>query len=682
MGDYLDSLNDKQLEAVKCINGPVEVIAGAGTGKTKTLTSRIIYLIEQKYAAVSQILAVTFTNKAATEMKLRVANQLSDLPMNFLNIMTFHSFGLKVLRRYGDLLTLGKLDSHALIIDEEDQKKIINDLKKELEIKNTKVHDILNYISLKKFAECLKNNTFEIDVKIEKIYQLYKTYLEEQNLVDFDDLLIYTYVLFEQQPQVLATYRQEFKYILVDEFQDTSLLQYLILKQMALLHRNLFIVGDPDQAIYAFRGASYDNEQLMKKDFQPILIVLDKNYRSTNTILKHANSLIKENTNRVAKNLVSDNNQIIEVIHKNFRNEHLEATYIANEIRKLITNYQVSPNEIAILYRANHLSRIYEEALIKERIDYKIFSGHSFFEREEVKDIIAYLRLIVNPDLDFAFKRIVNKPLRGIGFKSVERLEELAQSQNISMYEAIDNYNNFRLSDFKEEMENLQARVNICGSLGEFYNELLEKLEFKKYLEEYKDSPEERLEHVKELKSVISYHESVNHDFTNMENLQEILDIFSLESSVEESKTKKKEDCVVLSSYHRVKGLEFNTVFLVALEEGIFPGRNYDDIEEERRIAYVGVTRTKERLYLTNAHQRYLFGELSGSGESQFVKEMYKNLTSPKVVPLKDKSIPFVGMKKHHKEYGEGIVIKFDEHSITVAFKLPFGIKKFMRTKD
>lgn len=686
MTDWLSKLNDQQKVAATHVSGPLFVVAGAGTGKTRTLTTRVAYLIEQAGVSPESILAVTFTNKAAREMKERIIDMVGPYAVKTW-IYTFHGFGVQVLREYIDRLSYGYTKKFN-IIDEDDAKSIIREAIKaqNLDAKQYKVNDIRNKISDFKF---FKEDKFD-DYNERNIYQIYQQNLIENNLLDFDDLQLYTHELLLTDEVVRNYYQEKFQYILVDEFQDTDHVQYEIVKILASKHKNLFVVGDPDQSIYGFRGADYNNANKFKRDFGN-QVVLDINYRSTTHILDYANRLIKKNQNRpYEKDLKSNLGEGIEPAIWSAQSDFNEATMIANEIKRLVSDHEYSYEDIAILYRSNALSRTFEDTMMKHNIPYVMYGGISFYQRKEIKDILAYIRLLLNPHLDFYLKRIINVPKRAIGPTSVQKLETKAREMGISMYEAID-FVEFSgkaresLMNFKTDIMEMSDKLNYMESLEEIVMYVAYHSGYITMLEEEKDDvSEDRIDNIKELKSVFVQGEQF-YEGNFFERLTQLLDQIALYSDLDKADDR---NAIKLSTFHQVKGLEFKVVFMVVMEEEIFPSplSMFDpkDLEEERRIAYVGVTRAKERLYLTRAESRLLYGNWLNPNPSRFLREMrpvQEVFTSRKFESFQQtKNTTYLasGDKVSHTIFGEGIVVSIEDGIATIAFKMPHGIKKLL----
>ena len=687
----IDNLNDKQKEAVLYINGPMLVLAGAGSGKTKVLTNRIANLIDNGISPAN-ILAITFTNKAAKEMKDRVFNLIGN-DAYMIQISTFHSLGLKILKENYEKLGY---DKNFVVIDSDDAltviKKIMKDMNLSPQYYNAK--NIRNKISSAK-KELMDLQSFanlEYDKNIVKVYEKYLEKLKLNNSVDFDDLLILPIRLFREYPSVLESYQERYKYILIDEYQDTNECQYIFSKMLAKKYKNIFVVGDNDQAIYAFRGANYKNILNFEKDYPDCkTILLEENYRSTKTILNAANSVIKNNKLRKDKNLWSNNEEgeLIKYIRTDGEKE--EADYVAKEIKKLISE-GVNPVDIAVLYRTNAQSRVMEEACLKNNIPYKIIGSFYFYNRKEIKDLICYLRLINNYKDDVSLLRVINVPKRKIGEKTIDNISNVALVNNSCLFDAINGgkeleFKNLIL-DLKEKCENL--------SLTEMVELVLDKSGIKQELENEKSLDSEiRLENLEEFKSITKNYE----EEYGVISLDDFLNEISLVSDMSEHQDGNNK--VSLMTVHSVKGLEFDDVFVIGMEEGIFPHYNAINegtnsaIEEERRLCYVAITRAKKKLWLLNAKKRMLFGNTQVNPPSRFMDEI-----DSKYVDSEKRTTSLVGNVKkivkenmfnnddtdfnvgdmiHHTDYGNGIVTAVDKSIITVAFPHPFGIKKLMK---
>ena len=686
----LDTLNKEQKEAVLNIDGPMLVLAGAGSGKTKVLTTKIAYLIEQGIDPTS-ILAITFTNKAANEMKSRVEGMLG-IDSNRIQISTFHSFGLSIIKRHYDQLGY---KSNFTIVDSDDVlstiKRILKDMN--LDPKFYPPKTIRNKISSAKNElmtpdELSKFSNSELDEVTVNVYREYQNKLMVNNSLDFDDLLMLPIILFKENPSVLAYYQERYKYILIDEYQDTNEVQYILSKMLSAKYKNICVVGDPDQSIYGFRGSNYRNILNFEKDYKNTkTILLEQNYRSTKNILGAANSIIKNNKNRKEKDLWTDNNTGDKIVYKRCDDEKDESNYVVSEITKLM-NENIGLEDIAVLYRTNAQSRNIEEAFLRKNIPYKVVGSFYFYNRKEVKDLISYLKLIYNTSDDVSLTRVINVPKRGIGLKTLENITTKATILNTSMFDAIDGGKELEFKrlilSFKELSEDL--------SLTELVDLILDKTGIKKELElEDTIESQSRLENLEEFKSITkSYEEKYG-----VISLSEFLDEISLVSDVEEYKNRT--DVVTLMTVHSAKGLEFDYVYIIGLEEGIFPHSmclySPSEIEEERRLCYVAVTRAKKKLTIINSKKRLLYGQDSYNPPSRFINEigeeyldkkeekketngLKKIFTSKNINKYEEYN---VGGKVLHSEFGEGVIITVDKSILTIAFPHPYGIKKIMK---
>ena len=683
----LEGLNSEQLKAVKHNNGPLLILAGAGSGKTKVLTMRVANLINEYNVKPSEILAITFTNKAANEMKERIHNVLGSVADN-VRICTFHSFGLFILRREYEYIGY---ERNFTIIDSEDSltliKKILKELDKDANVYNprairSKISGAKNeLIDAKKYS--LFANT-EFEKVVEEVYIKYEEKLRLGNSFDFDDLLIAPIKIFRENKEVLEKYQNTFKYILIDEYQDTNEAQYILTKMIASKYRNICVVGDPDQSIYSFRGSNYRNILNFEKDYKEAsIIVLEKNYRSTSNILNAANDIIKNNKNRKEKNLWTENGTGKKITYHRAENEKDEAYYVVKEIKKL----DCPLSDIAVLYRTNAQSRNIEEALLRENIPFKVVGSFYFYNRKEIKDLIAYLKVIYNEKDDINLLRIINVPKRKIGLKTIENLADIASLKGISIYDAIESGKEL---EFKKLIEELKVEKDNL-SLTELVELVLEKSGMKASLLEEKTMESEiRLENLEEFKSITRGFE----EKYGVVSLEEFLSEISLVSDVEEYKN--NDSVVTLLTVHSAKGLEFKNVFIIGLEEGIFPHKNsFDstqDMEEERRLCYVAVTRAKNNLWLINAKKRILYGTESSNPESRFIKEIDENYlnidetvkTSPSKIfnssNMIDDTITYtLGEKVKHAIYGIGVIVGIDDKILTIAFPYPHEIKKIMK---
>lgn len=683
-----NKLNDKQKEAVMHIDGPCLVLAGAGSGKTKVLTERIVNLINNGVSPYN-ILAITFTNKAAREMRERVYNSIEE-EANKIFIGTFHSLGLKIVRENAGVIGYS---NNVTILDRDDVNTLIKRFMKELNLdtEHYPVKSILNKISFAK-NEGLSPEEFDkfakapLDMAACKVYKMYESALKRSNSVDFDDLLILPLRIFKKDKSVLEKYQEHFKYILVDEYQDTNMVQYDMCKLLASKYRNLFVVGDMDQSIYSFRFANYMNVINFEKDNKDAkVIVLDENYRSTNNILNAANDVIKNNKERKEKNLWSSKGNGDKIKYIRCDNEQEEASTVVRLTKELLDKGE-KPSEIAVLYRTNGQSRVFEEAFLKENIPFKIVGSYFFYNRKEIKDLISYMHLIYNNNDDASLERVINVPRRGIGSKTIERLRSEASISDKSMFEVVNSGKELGFKNLIIDLTNESKNTDLVGLV----DVILDKTGIRKELEEKNDLESEiRLENLNEFKSIaLAFQEK------GIFSLEEFLENISLVS--DKNEYKEVDDGINLMTLHSAKGLEFNDVFLVGMEEGIFPhNRSFEsesELEEERRLCYVGITRAKEHLWLMNAKKRTLFGQVSMNFPSRFIKEINSDLIDKEEsVSLKNNSFIGnmyerdlnddlkVGDKVVHDKFGEGIVVKIDGSVATIAFGYMYGIKNLAK---
>lgn len=687
----IENLNKEQQEAVTTTEGPLLVIAGAGSGKTKVLTTRIAYLIQNIEVAPSNILAITFTNKAAKEMKERVVNLLGPVAYQ-IQISTFHSFGLSVVRDNYDLLGYKK---EFTILDSDDSllivKRILKDMNLDSKIYNPRA--IRNRISSAKNEmispdELEKFNACEFDEKTVEVYRKYQDKLESNNSLDFDDLLLKPIELFNNHPEVLKEYQERFKYILIDEYQDTNEVQYTLTKLLSKKSKNICVVGDESQSIYAFRGSNYRNILNFEKDYNNAkIILLEQNYRSTKTILNAANDVIKHNKQRKEKNLWTDNDTGDKIIYHKSVDEKDESLYVTERINELL-NKGVSLNDIVVLYRTNAQSRNIEEAMLRENIPYKVIGSFYFYNRKEIKDLIAYLKLIYNNDDDVSLTRIINSPKRGIGAKTLEQLNIKASLLGTSLYNVIDSGKELK---FKELIDSLKQQSEGL-SLTELVDVVLDKSGLKAELEsEASLEAEARLENLEEFKSITKNFEERN----GIISLSDFLSEISLVADIEEHKD--RDNVVTLMTIYSAKGLEFKYVFVIGMEEGIFPHsrslNNDDELEEERRLCYVAITRAKEKLWLVGAKRRILYGLDSMNPTSRFVKEIgddYIEKEEPQNIFSIKSTFSSIGNinsdvdykpgdKVMHTSFGEGVIVSVEKSVVNIAFPHPIGIKTIMK---
>lgn len=686
MENVLDTLNKEQRSAATDIYGPVMVFAGAGTGKTKTLIARIINMIQNEKINPRNILAITFTKKATAEMRDRLTNYIGDQTASFVHISTIHSLCNRILRRFIPKLGFAK---DFEIIDDEEMLKVIGEIIKENKIDRK----IYSPRAIMKMIGDFKNGLRSIDADEENIYDLYQKYLKENNMVDFDDLLIFTDELLNDE-EVLEYYQYIYRFILVDEFQDTNEIQYRIIKKLASREKNLFVVGDDDQSIYSFRGACVDNMlNFQKRDYPEAKVYkLCQNYRSNASILKGSNSLIKHNTLREEKELfteIAESGTSVRV-HDAYYYED-EIRYVTNEIIHLINHENYKYSDIAILYRNNAISRNFELELIENGIPYNIYGGFSYLKRREIKDVISYLRFIVDPNKIVHFKRIIDRPARGIGDKTLAKLFGIMDTENISLLDAIEKlYNdnpsskNASLKEFKDIIIELQSELE-TKTLVAFFDDLINKTGYLKMIEEEDDEEINRVNNLMEFKSILYKVEEAfeDVDLTQKEKIEISLDEIILDQSYGEE---QNQNAITLSTIHSVKGLEFKAVFVVGLEEGIFPSNRDDtDMEEERRVAYVAFTRAKNLLFLSCSARRLIYGRIVRNQKSRFLKEFLLSEDLQQMVEKNKENKKVageikVGSKVIHTYFGYGIVIACDDRFVQILFEKDNTIRKI--TKD
>ena len=616
MNNMLDKLNERQKEAVLTTEGPVLVLAGAGSGKTTVLVNRIAYMISEKHIRPWNILAITFTNKAAREMKDRIERLLGDTAKDMW-IGTFHSVCVRILRSCIDLLGYSR---DFVIYDTADTKTVMKECLRELDIdeKSFPVRNVLSIISNAKndlMDAATFENVYKSDYRmsiIAKIYYRYQTKLRKNNAVDFDDIILNTVKILSENPDVLSKYQDKFQYILVDEYQDTNNSQYLLINLLAQANRNLCVVGDDDQSIYKFRGANIGNILNFEDDYSDVQkITLDQNYRSTQNILDAANSVISNNKGRMGKSLWTSNGDGNKVFVYTGTNEYDEARYIARQIKKHFDE-QGSFSDCAILYRTNAQSRVIEEMLMRESVPYKVLSGLRFYDRKEIKDIIAYLRVVYNPNDDVSLARIINEPKRKIGNATLEKARNIAREKETSLYDVISHADDY--PEFKTAIKKLLSFSEIIQSLIKLKDTVTIEDLTGRILNDTGYMPALVMEDTTESKTRIEKGNTLG-EF--LENISLVSDIDGYDEN---------EDSAVLMTIHSAKGLEFPIVFLSGLEEGLFPGmrsmESDDDIEEERRLCYVAITRAKEQLYITKTISRTIHGKTMPTTASRFFKEI------------------------------------------------------------
>lgn len=697
----LSNLNDKQREAVIAVNGPVMVFAGAGSGKTRTLTYRVAYMIGEKKINPFHILAITFTNKATNEMRARLESLVGPGSKD-VTISTIHSLCARILRR--EIRYLG-YTSNFSIVDEEDQLKIITELLESENI-NKKAYTPKHMQKVINYSKCFSTKP---KIPLENTFLLkYDEKMKHYNLLDFEDLLLKVKELFEQFPNILEKYQNIYQYILVDEFQDTNLVQYMIIKLLASKYRNIFVVGDDDQSIYSFRGTNYENMNLFKKEFSEKQIFhLTQNYRSTQSILSGSNKLIHHNKNREEKELfsnISGTKQDVSIYQA--YNEKYEVEYVVEQIQRL-KNLDYQYHEIAILYRSSVLSRNFELALLQVGIPYRIYGGISYLRRKEIKNVLAYLRLIVDHNDYYSFKRIINIPIRNLGETTVLKLEDFQKEEQISLFDAIDRSHETltkskseALKEFKEmilEFSNMLEE----NSLLELFEALMKRIEYKEFLIHEEDNAEDRIENLEEFKSVLLGLEMEDNRLNNREKLNQLFDDATLADELGKAKTESPSG-VLLSTIHSVKGLEFSCVFVVGMEEGIFPNtyrfESEDEIEEERRIAYVAVTRAKKKLFLTSTKSRMIYGRFTKNQVSRFLIEFSEGNQKQEECAFKKTDVEtykpteqfrnantkennyHIGDKVLHSKYGEGVILSIEGDVGQIVFTAKGIITKIMLT--
>lgn len=685
----IEYLNDKQKEAVLADDGPVLILAGAGSGKTSVLTTKIAYLIEEKGVNPKNILAITFTNKAAREMKERIIKMVGSKAYD-MQISTFHSFGLRIIKENYEKLGYEK---NFTIIDSDDSLTLIKKIMKELNIDTTRCNPkfIKNNISSCKneMMSPSRYKSLAVDDVSEityKVYEKYQEALKRNNSLDFDDLLTMPVMLFNKYKDVLDSYQELFKYVFIDEYQDTNEAQYILSKMISAKYKNICVVGDEAQSIYSWRGANYKNILNFEKDYKDAkVILLEQNYRSTKMILNAANSVIKNNINKKDKNLWTLNEEGEKIKYIKANDEKDEASYVTKEIKEL-KNKGVNLDDIAVLYRTNAQSRTIEEGFLNSNIPYRIVGAFAFYSRKEIKDLLAYLKLIYNTKDDISLLRIINYPKRGIGSKTVDNLSMESVLNGTSIFDTIKSGKELEFKRQIEEMIDLSNNL----SLTETIDMVLNKSGIKKELEsEHTLEADIRLENLNEFKSISKTFE----EESGIASLEEFLNEVSLVSDVNEQKNDDTSK-VTLMTIHAVKGLEFDYVFVIGMEENIFPHVNSsfeeEGLEEERRLCYVAITRAKKKLYLLNALRRTLFGKTSVNMPSRFISEIDDEyIDKPSIkkefVSKLDKTKMFnldnglnVGDNVVHDSYGPGVVVMVDKSIATIAFK-GIGIKKLMK---
>ena len=663
MVNLLDGLNNEQKEAVMHTEGPLLVLAGAGSGKTRVLTHRIAYLIQHNNVSPSNILAITFTNKAANEMRTRANNLVGELGTSIW-ISTFHSACVRILRRDIDKLGFSK---NFVIFDYQDQQACVKESLKELNIneKNFQPKSVIEQIGKAKDAletPSMFAKKYQGDYRMSKLAQIYTRYQEKlraNNALDFDDIIFFTIKLLKENADVLEYYQNKFRYIMVDEYQDTNMAQYILINLLAKKNRNLCVVGDDDQSIYGWRGADIRNILDFEKDFKGTKVIkLEQNYRSTATILEAANGVIKNNYGRKKKTLRTQNEKGEAIIYHHAQTEHEEAQFVLDRIKEYVKNGDNKYSDFAVLYRINAQSRVFEDKLIREGIPYKIIGSLKFYDRKEIKDVIAYLRLVQNPEDNLALRRIINVPKRGIGTTTIAKVRSIANSRGCSMFSAISIA--IQMEEFKRtgsKLENFETLINSFralmqeNSVSKLIQDIVNKSGIIKELEQENTiEASSRIENIKELIGVaIEYENSGNY-----RGLEGFLEDIALVTDLD--KVEDTQDNVILMTLHSAKGLEYPVVFLVGMEEGVFPSvrslSSEVEIEEERRLCYVGITRAKQKLFITNANRRTMFGNTSFNKESRFVKEIPEELINRPVNKKKNVYSETLSANRHFNMYG------------------------------
>jgi len=707
--DILEGLNPAQREAVEAIEGPLLILAGPGSGKTRVIAHRVAYLVKVWGVRPYHIIAVTFTNKAAREMKERLHRLLGGA-VEELTVGTFHAICARILRRDGSHIGI---DPRFVIYDDDDQIRLVKRVLEELDIdpKRSPPRVFLSAISGAKSRLSAPENYAKhtyFDEVVSRVYQRYDELLGESKALDFDDLLMRTVQLFRQHPDVLEKYQKRYHHILVDEFQDTNVVQYMLAKQLAGKYRNICVVGDPDQSIYSWRFADMRNIFSFESDYPEAKVVyLEQNYRSTKTILEVAASVISANRQRKEKRLWTENEPGVPITIAEAYNEQEEAQFVVSEVDRLVSEGTFKAGDCAVMYRTNAQSRAIEEAFIRYGMPYKLVGGTRFYERREVKDIVAYLRLVHNPYDSVSLSRVINMPPRGIGSRTVEELERWARGRSLPAYTALQviadegegtpfNTRTKRvLTDFLNMLNEFIAKSGELDVL-ELFDLVVERTGYREYLMEEEDG-EDRWDNILELRTVAN-------DYRHLppgEGLPSFLEGVSLVTDVDSYD--EKVDAVTLITLHAAKGLEFPVVFIVGMEEGLLPHRrSFDDadqMEEERRLCYVGITRAKQRVYLVRAFRRSSMGSTAEKEPSRFLMDIPPHLVNiprgatesarlhPVVVPptasttvrkppLSD------GDRVLHAKFGEGVVVSCvasgDDQEVTVAFKGGAGIKRLL----
>ncbi|WP_185959751.1 DNA helicase PcrA [Lentibacillus cibarius] len=724
MDKLLNELNKEQKQAVQHTEGPLLIMAGAGSGKTRVLTHRIAYLLKEKDVSPRSILAITFTNKAAREMKERV-NKLIGAGGEQIWVSTFHSMCVRILRR--DIDRIG-YSTNFTILDSSDQLSVIKQILKDLNI-DTKKFDprgMLGQISGAK-NELITPEAYSKQVddffqrQVAQVYERYQKTLQKNQALDFDDLIMQTIHLFKRVPEVLEYYQRRFQYIHVDEYQDTNHAQYYLVKQLASRYQNLCVVGDSDQSIYRWRGADISNILSFEEDYPSSrTIYLEQNYRSTKSILDAANTVIEHNSGRKPKNLWTENDDGQKIHYFQGATEQEEALYVTDKIQALTQEGDFTLNDIAILYRTNAQSRAIEDTLMKSNIAYQMVGGTKFYDRKEIKDLIAYLRLITNPDDDISFERVVNVPKRGIGKTSVERLRSYAAEEGISFSQAVKEIDFVgvtkkaakTLSEFERFIQSLAQQQEFLTAT-DMVDTVLERTGYEEMLKNERSlESQSRLENLEEFKTVTQEFEEGAEDKTLVAFLTDLALVADIDHVDDEEA--ENEPKVTMMTLHAAKGLEFPVVFLVGMEENVFPHSrsmmDNEEMEEERRLAYVGITRAEQELHLTHAKMRTLYGKTNMNPISRFINEipedlvdgieearatMYGSISKSNQKPAPKRQASKIeqtsgaesqawspGDKAEHKKWGVGTVVKVqgegESMELDIAFPAPTGIKRLL----
>jgi DNA helicase-2/ATP-dependent DNA helicase PcrA len=710
--DVLAGLNAAQKQAVETIDGPLLIVAGPGSGKTRVITHRVAYLIKVCGINPHRIMAVTFTNKAAREMQERLEKLLGQTAGD-LTLGTFHAICARILRREGKAIGL---DSRFVIYDEEDQLSLIKQSLQELDLDPKQyapraIQSAIKYAKSRLLtpADYAEQTSSYFETVVQRVYERYQQSLTRSHGVDFDDLLMKTVHLFNDHPKILAKYQSRYLHILVDEFQDTNITQYMLIKQLAGKHRNVCVVGDPDQSIYSWRFADLRNILSFEKDYPDAKVAfLEQNYRSTKTILDVASSIITINSRRKPKRLWTENEAGVPVSVIQTYNEDEEAQFVISEIERLVDENVTTAGGCAVMYRVNAQSRALEEAYIRYGLPYKLVGGTRFYQRREIKDVIAYLRVIHNTADSISLTRIINVPGRGIGQRTLAELSSWAKNQDISLYAALQIVAekkgpvltpraNHALTSFLTLLNDLIARSRKLN-LTALLNEVLEKTGYREHVLN-DENGEERWENIQELSTVARDYD----ELSPTEALSAFLEKVSLVSDVDE--LNEKVDATTLITLHQAKGLEFPVVFIVGMEEGLLPHRRSmedpDELEEERRLCYVGITRAQQRVYLLHTFRRNLFGGSEATLPSRFLQDIPRQLITGKglwqeeadeftpittlysrsaVKPLSSLKLE-IGDRVQHQIFGQGVVINCstnkDDQEITVAFDAA-GVKHLL----